>query len=113
MNKIKTAEFNNGHKRQRRVVVPNGCIIGFDTNAIMTIGSMLSILYKDRLHFFKVYHIKANTNSLRVYAVEISYWCHLFTQVPDFDIRSILNLQITHITDKNRVKKIDEESRWL
>lgn len=90
-----------------------GCIITFITNDNVITGNNVSIKFENKTHYFEVSDIKiTDDNKLLVEANEVGYWATKLGRKSDFDLRTLTNVDISLITDKALLSKINEMSCW-
>ncbi len=68
-----------------------------------------------RIHHFQVQSIIAdtnNTNLLIVEAIEVGYWLWLLNTNKGFDLKTLIGLDVTEVTDVAKINAIREESLW-
>ena len=86
--------------------------ITFDSMENLTMGTYLSIMYENKKHYFQINKISVYCDTLMITAKEVGYFASNFRKMPDFDLRKLVDLDITVITDDESIKKIREMSCW-
>jgi hypothetical protein len=89
----------------------SGCIITFISDENVVKNDKVLITCKDNNnHYFDVVGIKITEDKkLRVEAKEVGYF-NKFEKQKDFDLREIIGLSVSKITDPELLRKIYEES---
>lgn len=88
----------------------NSMIISFNTNEILKIDDYLSVQLDGKNHWFKINAININEDkSFDIEAHEVGYY-GLFHKLESFDMRLLLEKDVELVTDKETIKRINEES---
>ena len=100
--------IRNKDKRGKSTGYSSTCI-NFNMKDNIIKGSNVMVKY----HPFEVHSININEdNTLDVEAHEVGYWCSKFDHDKNFDIRSLINEEVTLVTDIKEIEKINEQSCW-
>lgn len=91
-----------------------GITIEFRSSDNVRLGDIFEIKVSRSEYYFKVQGISASTGDPRllVEAVECGYFVDLYSKFPNCDIREICKCTPIIITDPEKVKKIQEWSRY-
>ena len=108
MKKVINARISQGNKNSER-----GCTIEFNSTENIVLGSIVTLTHNERSHDFEVNKISINVdNSLAISANEVGYWGSKFDNKKDFDLRTIIGLDIEVIVDEEVIKKIRQSSQY-
>jgi hypothetical protein len=90
-----------------------GTIIYFVSKDNINVKRKLSINADGKEHYFEVIEVSTMGHELLyVKAVEVGYWCDRLDQQDDLDIRKLKGLNISIITDREKIKEISRQSLW-
>lgn len=92
----------------------NNFIIHFSSKTNCRINDIFSLLYSDKLRYFKVISTKAFANDptyLHIEAVQCGYYNKLSRG--NIDIRELFYEKVEVVTDENVLEKIRKESSYL
>jgi hypothetical protein len=107
---IKTGIINKKTKKRSGL---NGCVIEFTVISNLIKNSIVQILHKDKVHYFRVEEIETiDKKSLLIRAVETGYWASKFDKKKDFDLRDILDIDVEVVTEQKTLNHIQESSCW-
>jgi len=109
LGQITTAAIRTSDKRAR---VTGGTCITFLSSKNLTIGDYVNIVLNEGTHHFKVENIEISGKDLLIDAIEAGYWAHKFDNTESFDLRTLIGLDVTLVTDKEEKSRINEESCW-
>ena len=87
----------------------NSMIISFNTNEVIKLDEYVLLSLDDKLHSFKIHAININDTSFDIEAHEVGYY-NLFHNMDNFDLRTLVSLDITLVEDEEVKKKIYKES---
>ena len=104
--KITHAEIISSDKKLK------GTYIHFTSKDNFNKGDKLELDYEGSKNYFEVADISVNGENLDVKAVEVGYWARKFDKKENFDLRSLIGLEITKIEDAQTIAKIREMSCW-
>ena len=91
----------------------SGCIITFVTNDKVVVGDKFGVKLEERTHYFDAIEIGITPDKkFEVKSNEVGYWARKIENKKDFDLRSIIDLEVSPIKDEQTLKKIHEESCW-
>lgn len=96
----------------RRAGVSSGTYITLITEENVTKGQMLEIFLDKERHNFEVTDISITEGKLSIDAREVGYWARKIDRKKDFDLRSLLGVEVTVVTDAEKLKQINTESCW-
>jgi len=88
----------------------NGLIIEFETEANITKDSVVQLEYNGDLKPFNVMEIEIKGKNLIGRAKECGYI--RLEHENGLDLRNLLGINIELVSDQERLKQIDQESRW-
>ena len=96
------------------VTLGKNCTIYFSSKLFFGLGSKLQIIYNDKVRYFEIKNISAFVQQevLAYEADEVGYFAGFLIKEKEFDPRSIIELEITKITDEEKIKSIEEAKRW-
>jgi co-chaperonin GroES (HSP10) len=107
--KVTNAQINETNRITRLV---GGVYIDFSTKESMSTGTILALEKDGETHYFNVAQIRVEGDNLLVTAKEVGYWAKKFDQIENFDIRSLIGTDLTVITDKAMLAKVNKMSCW-
>lgn len=112
---ISDVELSKSQKNKKgKRIGFSGIIIEIETNDSLIDDSYIEIDVDGRKRPFVVDGITTKTNSelnsILIRAKETGYFANRLSHNKDFDIRSLLGLQVSLVTDVERIKKIKESS---
>ena len=113
--KITHSEIVQGRRnpRTRRTEGLNGGVITFTTTGTANINSFFSIVVDGKQRFYKAAEISTiDKETVEVAAVETGYWAEKLSCNDEFDVRSILGLEVSLITDQDLIKNIIRASAF-
>ena len=96
----------------RKARISAGLYIIFETPNNIKKGNYVNLILEGKSHAFEVTDISIKGENLEVSAKEIGYWAQKLDRQADFDLRSLMKLPITLITDEKRIKDIYTQSCW-
>ena len=96
------------------VILEKNCTIYFSSELFFEMGSKLEIIYNDKKRYFEIKSISAFAGQeiLAYEANEVGYFAGFLVEEKEFDPRSIIGVEITKITDEEKIKSIEEAKRW-
>lgn len=106
---IKDAKIVSSDKRAR---VRGGVYVTFLTASNMVKGDTLEMDFENSKHYFEVSDISISGENLDVSAREVGYWARKFDNKKDFDLRKLIGVPVTPVTDSETLKNVNEMSRW-
>jgi len=63
--------------------------------------------------YFQVIGVSITEDSkLKVQAKEVGYWARALSRREGFDLRSLISVEVEHLTDKEDLKKLHEMMCW-
>lgn len=91
-----------------------GCLISFMTMDIMGLDTIVSIKTPDeKTHYFNVISISATEDEeMVVIGNETGMHNRKIEYIKDFDLRTLVNLPITIVTDAEEINKVRQEAHW-
>lgn len=109
LNKIITATLAAGSKAQ-----VGGCLITFITTDIIGLDNILSITTPDeKKHYFAPITVSAgDDDEMAVIANETGYFAWKIERIKGFDLRTLVDLPVSIVTDEEELKKVREQSSW-
>jgi len=101
------------------IVRRQGATIKFTSPYKTKVGDLFYIMV-DRVnndganpHYFEVKDIAVTEGGLlKFLATETGYYAHKFDRKEDFDLRTIIGLQVIPMTDESEIKAIREQACW-
>jgi len=93
-------------------IVRNGLIIEFETDSTIKNHNVVEILFNDRFKPFDTIEVKIKGRKLLVKGVECGYWATKISRKKDFDLRELIGYGVHLVTDKEELKRINEQSCW-
>lgn len=106
---IKDAKIVSSDKRAR---VRGGVYVTFLTANNMAKGDTVEMEFEGNKHYFEVSDISISGENLDVSAREVGYWARQFDNKKDFDLRKLIGVSVTPVTDKETLQKVNEMSCW-
>jgi hypothetical protein len=104
---IKASKASSGRMRGA------GIIIEFYCDEVYNVGDVVSINYDGRIRYFKISELKATADDSASYlyytAEEYGYYTIMKGKI---DLRELINLDLTLVTDEERLNELSQESRF-
>lgn len=75
-------------------------------------GDFLVIKANEKFYPFKIVSLFTFGEELEITAKEVGYFARQLGEKKDLNLRSLINLEISVVTDEQRIKEIREESSW-
>jgi hypothetical protein len=97
----------------------NSFMIEFTSRDLIHPEQTYSLIYHDKKHYFRIVEVKTNdynaldisaSNTLNITATEIGYY-NLFVKI-SIDIRALIDLPLSQVTDREELKKVAEECSY-
>lgn len=113
--KVLFAEICKGtmNRRARRVTGLQGGVITFQSEKNLLVGSVVSIHLNNMNRFFKIAEISTTEDSKLEYAAEnYGYWIEKIDRIEDLDLRTLVGLPVTIVTDELQLKEIENSSAF-
>ena len=107
--KVTDTKELSADKRNR---VSGGTYITFISNDAISKGAYVDIVVENKTHHFEVADVKIIGKYLSVDAREVGYWARKIEKKDNFDLRTLLGLEIVIVTDDKEKKQIYTESCW-
>lgn len=86
--------------------------VTFLTEASVNVGQMVDVLNAKGTGHYKITSIEIREDVLSVTAKEVGYWARQVNRLENFDIRSMIGLEVVLVTDEKALAAIHEESCW-
>lgn len=84
-----------------------GSKILFTSEDNVLIDSIFELQIENRFHYYQVRSIKiGEDNKLIASAKEVNYWASRLNRFPEFDLRTIIGLNVEQVTDETSLKNI-------
>lgn len=106
---VTDAKILSGDRKAR---IGAGLYITFEISGNISKGQYVNLIHEGKGHSFEVTDIVISGENLSVDAKEIGYWASKLDRQKDLDLRSLLKLPLTLITDDKRIKDIYTQSCW-
>ena len=113
--KVLFAEICKGtiNRRTRRITGLQGGVITFQSEESLSVGSVVSIHLNDMKRFFKIAEVSTTDSETLEYAAEnYGYWGKKIDKIKDLDLRTLVDLPITLVTDKDQLKLLVNSSAF-
>lgn len=98
----------------RKVELKKDCTIVFATEQNIKQNQFLELDYLGlgQKHYFKVTEIETISDiTIMVKAVEVGYWSILLSRKPSFDVRDLIDSELTLVTDQDKIDEINKKSK--
>jgi len=106
---ITSTEIIESDKRNR---VSGGLYIEFTSSENVVVDNYFSIVFEDRIQYFVARTIKIDGENLKVTAKKTGYWGEKLDRKENLDLRKLIGIEVTQITDPEIIKKIKQESLY-
>lgn len=103
---VVNAEIVTGSRGKR-----GGTYIAFRTSENLKKDDLVRLEIQGQ-HYFKVTDIAIIEKELLVSARETGYWANALERKDNFDIRNLIDLKVTLITDTEVIQRINKEACW-
>jgi len=100
------------HAKILNIKGSNGLFIYFQSQKNVNTDSFFSLTFNGENQYFEVTEISANDKVLEITAKETGYYASQLKNKKDFDIRDIIGLPISLISDEAKISKIKDQSGW-
>jgi hypothetical protein len=111
--KVIDAQIVDSNKRERKT---GGTYITFLSKDTIAKETFVDIVFENKKYHFEVKNVEITENNLlKIEAKQVGYWATMLTRNNGdsiFDIRTLLKLPITIVTDEREIKQIHIESCW-
>jgi hypothetical protein len=69
--------------------------------------------FKGEKHYFTLFSIYAcNSTWIKYKLKEVGYWANFFYKMKKLDIRELVNMELSLVSDLDTLNKIEKESHW-
>lgn len=113
---IKKASVITALKDARnRAVGINGLAIWFTVTELVAVRDVFSFTVENETYYVEVRElstIEADDNALELVATETGYWGNHFIKVTNFDIRQLIGIPLTKITDHELLARLETASSY-
>jgi hypothetical protein len=92
--------------------IPSGLHISFTVDNPIPKGSYLIVKVNDRNHYFTINGVSIKDGKLEMIANEVGYWARKLDRDDNFDLRTVLGLEIRLVEDIETKRQINTESCW-
>lgn len=110
-----SSEIRQGSRnlRTRRTQSLKGGIITFTTSGQVFEKDVFSLHFNDKDRYYKVEEISTiDKDTVEVAAVETGYFSDKSSRQPNFDVRSLIDKEVTKITDEKLIANIQRASNF-
>lgn len=107
--KILSSEISKGspNPRVRRTSGLRGGVVTFQTDKPVFNGDIFTLHFDGKDRYYKVEEISTiDKTHVEVAATEYGYIRSRLSREPKFDVRSLLDLELTQVTDKEKIRQI-------
>lgn len=93
----------------------DGCIITFLTSVNIQYYAYVMIELDKKKHWFIVSNLSTTNikTVLKAEAHEVGRFAQKFEQQDDFDLRSLIDVDVKLVTDRKTIEKVRKDSKWL
>ncbi len=98
--------------RRKRKSGLDGCIIEFLTDDNVIQGALVRITLEEMNYHFNVKEIEISGKQLLCSAQQTGYWVHQLKRKEGFDLRTLLEVDVSLITDLEEIAQIRLEACW-
>lgn len=99
-------------RADKRAKVSGGLYIEYTTADNTLQGAIVSIIHRDKISYFEVTEITVNGELLNITAKEIGHWAIRLEINLYLDVRQLIGLPVSVITDEIIIRKVREENLW-
>ena len=113
--KVLNSEIVKGsrNRRTQRIEGLNGGVITFQSSQQIFKDSIVSLEFNGKNRYYCVAEISTiNSELVEVCAVEYGYWANYLTRNKGFDVRSILDLDVSLVTDESIIKQVTNSNSF-
>jgi hypothetical protein len=107
--KVTNAEILSSDRRAR---VSGGLYITFQTQTNVIKDSIVNIVFNGKWTAFKVTDVKIDGENLSIMANEYGYWASKLDRKPDLDLRDLIGLEISMVSDEEKIKQLHTQACW-
>lgn len=111
--KVISSEISKGsmNPRVRRTSGLRGGVITFQTDKPVFSGDIFTLHFDGKDRYYKAEEISTiDKENVEVAATEYGYIGSRLSRQPKFDVRSLLDLELTQVTDEEKLKQIAKSS---
>jgi hypothetical protein len=95
-----------------RAKVRGGTYITFLSKDTIDKGTYVDIVVENKTHHFEVSSVEIKGDYLSIDAREVGYWARKIEKKDNFDLRTLLGIDVTVVTDEKEKQQIYTESCW-
>lgn len=112
---VLSSEIRKGspNLRTRRTQSLKGGIITFTTSGEVFENDIFTLNFNDKERYYKVEEISTiDKDTVEVAAVEYGYFAQKSSRQPNFDVRSLIDKEVTKITDSKLISDIHKAASF-
>ena len=106
---ITNAKIVSSDKRNK---INGGLYIEYESIDNVIKGDYVEMTYDNKIHYFRVTDVSINGELLNATATEAGYWTRYFARGENFDLRTIIGIELRAITDPEKKQEIKKMSCW-